>query len=37
MEQEEEVKIYSDIFMRLEDAAMDPQSSLALIETLSGK
>ena len=37
MEQEEEVRIYSDIFMRLEDAAIDIEQSLALIRTLANK
>jgi transcriptional regulator with XRE-family HTH domain len=37
IEQEEEVKIYSDIFMRLEDAAMSSEESLTLIKTLSGE
>jgi hypothetical protein len=31
------VKIYSDIFMRLEDAAMSSEQSLTLIKTLSGE
>jgi transcriptional regulator with XRE-family HTH domain len=37
IEQEEGVKIYSDIFMRLEDVAMSSDQSLALIKTLSGE
>jgi transcriptional regulator with XRE-family HTH domain len=37
IEQDEEVKIYSDIFMRLEDFAMSSDQSLALIKTLSGE
>ena len=37
MEREEEVKIYSDIFMRLEDAAIDIEQSSALIRTLANK
>jgi transcriptional regulator with XRE-family HTH domain len=37
IEQEEEVEIYSDIFIRLEDAAMSSEQSLALIKTLSGE
>jgi transcriptional regulator with XRE-family HTH domain len=37
IEQVEEVKIYSDIFMRLEDMAMSSEESLALIKTLSGE
>ena len=32
-----EVKLYSDIFIRLEDAAMSSEQSLALIKTLSGE
>jgi transcriptional regulator with XRE-family HTH domain len=35
--EQEEVNLYSDIFMRLEDAAMDSQQSLAFIRTLSGE
>ena len=37
IEQEEEVKIYSDIFMRLEEIAMSSDQSLALIKTISGE
>jgi transcriptional regulator with XRE-family HTH domain len=37
IEQDEEVEIYSNIFMRLEDAAMSAEQSLALIETLSSE
>jgi transcriptional regulator with XRE-family HTH domain len=37
MEREEEVKLYSDIFMHLEEAAMTSEQSLALIRTLSGE
>jgi transcriptional regulator with XRE-family HTH domain len=36
MEQEKEVELYSDIFRRLEDAAMTSEQSLTLIKTLSG-
>ena len=37
MEHDEEVKLYSDIFMRLENAAMSSEQSLALIKKLSGE
>jgi transcriptional regulator with XRE-family HTH domain len=37
MEHEEEVNLYSDIFMRLEDAAMTAEQSLELIRELWGK
>jgi transcriptional regulator with XRE-family HTH domain len=37
MEHEEEVNLYSDIHMRLEDAAMTVRQSLALFEELSGE
>jgi transcriptional regulator with XRE-family HTH domain len=37
LEQQEEVELYSDIFTRLEDAAMTSEESLAFIRTLSGE
>jgi transcriptional regulator with XRE-family HTH domain len=37
MEQEEEVKLYSEIFTRLEGAAMDAEQSLVLIKKLASK
>jgi transcriptional regulator with XRE-family HTH domain len=37
MEQEEEVNLYSDIFMSLEDIAKSSEESLALMRSLSGE
>lgn len=37
MEQDEEVKLYSNIFLHLKETAMTSEQSLALIRTLSGE